>query len=131
MLLRKEVTLLPRQLFRFENLKEDSNAFQFNSGLTVRAWDALWTILKPSPENVLSAKSAATEADGRLHCHGQGWKPTLDLEDELAHSDAPSFGLAGAGSWLTVWSVTVSGITNFGQVAEFSLFATWLSSYLA
>ena len=43
--LKEEVRLLKKQLFRFENLKEDSKFFQFNTGLTVRAWDALWAII--------------------------------------------------------------------------------------
>ena len=81
--LKEEIRLLKKQLFRFENLKEDSKSFQFNTGLTVRAWDALWAIIKPSAENVLSTKSAATETAGRMNRFGGGWKSSLSLEDQL------------------------------------------------
>ena len=83
MLLRKEVALLPKQLSRFENLKEDGKAFQCNTGLIVRAWNALWTILKPTSENILSAKSVTTETTDRQNRPSAGRKLSLSLENQL------------------------------------------------
>ena len=81
--LREEVKVLKKQVFRFNNLREDSSAFQFNTGLSVTAWDSLWTILKPSPENILSSKSVVTESSGRKNRFGAGRKSSLPLEDQL------------------------------------------------
>ena len=53
------------------------------TGLIIENWDALWEFLDPSPENVLSAKSAATEEEGRLNCPGAGRKPQLSQDDQL------------------------------------------------
>ena len=39
--------------------------------------------MKPFPENIISGKSAATEAEGRTNAPGAGSKATLSLEDQL------------------------------------------------
>ena len=62
-----ENKLLKSQVFRYVNVKEDSVQLMYLTDLTIEIWDALWEFLDPSPENVLSAKSAATEEEGRLN----------------------------------------------------------------
>ena len=39
--------------------------------------------MRPTAEGVVSAKSAAKKAEGRLNCPGAGAKPSLDLEDQM------------------------------------------------
>lgn len=81
--LKAENARLQQQVFRFLNVKEDPERLFFLSGVSSDVWDLLWNFLKPSRETVVSGKSAATEAEGRVNCPGAGRKPTLDLEDEL------------------------------------------------
>ena len=40
-------------------------------------------VLKATPANIQSAKSATSEAEGGVNCPGAGRKPTLSLEDQL------------------------------------------------
>ena len=67
----------------YENVKSDNAQLLFLTGLSVNTWSALWTFLKPFPENIISGKSAATEAEGRTNAPGAGSKATLSLEDHL------------------------------------------------
>ena len=46
-------------------------------------WTVVWAFLKPSRENVRSAKSAAKDEEGRQRKDGAGVKCTLSLEDQL------------------------------------------------
>lgn len=46
-------------------------------------WHALWVFLKLSPENIVSAKSAASEAGGHLIAPVPGRKPSSSLENQL------------------------------------------------
>ena len=78
-----ENQLLRRQLFRFCNVKKDSAQMLFFTGLDTEMWTALWTFLNPSPETILSVRSAVKEEEGRSRYPGAGRKPTLSLEDEL------------------------------------------------
>ena len=76
-----ESEVLRRQIFCFSNIKDNSSELMFLTGLDTDMWNALWKYLKPSPETVLSVRSAAKE--DRLRCPGAGRKPTLNLEDEM------------------------------------------------
>ena len=78
-----ENALLRSQVLRFENVKNDPTQLMFLTGLTLPIWNALWSFLKASPKNVLSAKSAATEVEGRVRFPGAGRKPVLSMEDQL------------------------------------------------
>lgn len=52
--LRAEVSKLSSQLFRFENIKENSAQLEFLSGLTREIWDAVWDFLQVSMDERIS-----------------------------------------------------------------------------
>ena len=81
--LRGNLDVLKSQVFRYENIKEDRRQLLFLTGLTPEMRFALWSFIKPSRENIISAKSAASEARGRVNTAGAGRKSVLSLEDEL------------------------------------------------
>ena len=60
--LKTEIVAVKSQLFRFEDVKEDSEQLEFLTGLNEETWDCLWQFLDvTSNKDILSAKSAATE----------------------------------------------------------------------
>ena len=80
--LRAENALLKSQLLCFVNMKNDAEQLMFYTGLSVDMLISLWSFLKPSPGNALSAKSTAAKADGRLNYPGAGRKHA-SMEDQL------------------------------------------------
>ena len=57
--LKAENNILRSQVFHFVNVRKDFSQLIFFTGLDLDMWQALWNFLKPSPGNVVSAKSAA------------------------------------------------------------------------
>ena len=47
---------LTRQLFRIENMKNDSSQLEYFSGLSRVVWDCVWKFLKPSEDNILNER---------------------------------------------------------------------------
>ena len=80
---KEEVRFLSSQLLRFENIKNDDKLLKYYTILSRVYWDVLWKYLQPSPENILSQKSAASEEAGRIISFGSGRKSKLSLQDEL------------------------------------------------
>ena len=82
--LKEEVTHLRRQLFRFENIKNDDAQLAFLTELNRETWDALWKVLQVSEHGIQSQAAAAREKEvGRKISTGSGRKPALSLEDQL------------------------------------------------
>ena len=81
--LRAENDLLESQVYRFENVKKDDKQLRFCTGLSSTMWTNLWDFLQPSPANMLSSRSAATESQGRQRSVGAGVRSALSLEDQL------------------------------------------------
>ena len=81
--LREENRVLRTQVFRFENIKCDSEELSFLTGVNKSTWDVLWDFLKPSDNNVLSAHTSAAMDKGRKVAPGRGRKSALSLEDQL------------------------------------------------
>ena len=67
-----ENQLLQRQLFRFCNVEKDSAQMLFFTRLDTEMWTALWTFLNPSPETILSVRSAVKEEEVRSRYPGAG-----------------------------------------------------------
>ena len=80
--LRAENSLLQSQILRFMNIFKASNRLEFFTGLDSEQWTVVWAFLKPSRENVRSAKSAAKDEEGRQRKDSAGVKCTLSLEDQ-------------------------------------------------
>lgn len=82
--LKAEVQLVRSQLIRYINIKEDPVQMKFMTGLTPALWDVLWSYLKPSTANVISARTAEREhTSGRLIAQGSGRRSKVSLEDQL------------------------------------------------
>ena len=63
--LKFELRHVKSQLFRFENIRDQSNQLEFLTGQTRKSWNCLWQFLKPSEENILNMHSATKEDAGR------------------------------------------------------------------
>ena len=126
-----ENDLLKSQVFRYANIKSDSAQMLFLTGLSKDMWHALWTYLKPSRENVLSAKSAAAEAAGRTNAPGAGRKPILDLEDQLLVTMMRLRLTARTGSDLPVWCEHFLCFSDSNYMVKFFVSAPGSDPYLA
>ena len=80
---KEEVRSLSSQLLRFANVKNDDEMLKYYTSFTREYWEVLWKYLQPSPENILSQQSVASEEAGRKISLGSGRKSKLPLEDEL------------------------------------------------
>ena len=67
----------------FRNVQQDPGEQSFLTGIRLQGWDALWTFLRPTAEGIVSAKSAAKEAEVRLNWPGAGAKQSLALDQLL------------------------------------------------
>lgn len=64
-------------------MREDPAELEYLTGISQKTWIDLWFLLKPTEENVLSARCAAAESEGRHNSVGAGRKCALSLEDQL------------------------------------------------
>ena len=129
--LRGNLDVLKSQVFRYENIKEDRRQLLFLTGLTPEMWFALWSFIKPSRENIISAKSAASEARGRVNTAGAGRKSVLSLEDELLMT-LMRLRLARQEQDLAYqFGVSCSSVSGITLMWKFVILTSWTHSYLA
>ena len=70
-------------MLRFASFKNDAAELMSFTTLYVEIGTSLWSSVKSSPDNVLSAKAAATIADGKVNCPRTGRMHILTMEDQL------------------------------------------------
>ena len=82
--MKTDVTLLPRQLFRFENMGRDSLQLEYFTGLSKPVWDCVWKFLRATDWNVMSEKNfEKMHGEGHALAGGSGQKSKLSLQDQL------------------------------------------------